>query len=116
MDGRWSVEMFKKCTFVPQVREVEKEDGVEVPAIEVPAPLAIKATGEPSPATIEFIPGEEAEAPQPRTTSVYTSMTKKLKDDTPKKSDAMVRVTDEKEDKEGFKVAIFLPSFFRCIN
>ncbi len=88
------------------MREVEKEDGVEVPAIEAPAPLAIKATGEPSPATIEYIPGEEAEDPEARITSVYTSMTKKLKDDTPKKSDAMVRVTDEKEEKEGFKVHI----------
>ena len=81
------------------MKEVKKEDRPEIDFR--PAPLAIKAATESTIATVEYVPGENEERPEPRTTSVYTSMTRKLKEEKPKKSEAEVRVTDKDEVDKG---------------
>ena len=61
---------------------------------------------------MEYVPGEDEEKPEPRTTSVYTSMTRKLKEEGPKKSEAEVSVTDKDEVDKGRGVSCsFFPSF-----
>ena len=64
------------------------------------------------------MPGEDEERPEPRTTSVYTSMTRKLKEEKPKKSEAEVRVTDKDEVDKGRGVSFLLShcSRFLVVN
>ena len=59
---------------------------------------------------MEYVPGEDEETPEPRTTSVYTSMTRKLKEEKSKKSEAEVRVTDKDEVDKGRGVSFLFVS------
>ncbi len=84
------------------MREIKKEERPEVDL--KPKPLAIEAAAVSDISTMEFVPGEAAETLEPRTTSVYTSMTRK-KDESPKTSHAGVRITDQEEEAKGRDVS-----------